>query len=97
MSLKGHLLSQPFSIRMCILSEQIRDQTVKGRWEYYFLFIYQWLCWIFIAVQGLSLVVVSVGYSVIVALGLLVLASLVEELRLWSVSSVVMAARLRHS
>ena len=47
--------------------------------------------------QGLSLVVVSVGYSVIVVLGLLVLASFVEELRLWSVSSVVVAARLSRS
>ena len=29
----------------------------------YFLFIYFWLCWVFIAVYGLSLVVASGGYS----------------------------------
>jgi len=46
-------------------------------------------------VQGLSLVVVSVGYSLIVVLGLLiVVVSLVEELRLWSVRSEVVAAGL---
>ena len=28
-----------------------------------FLFIYFWLCWVFIAARGLSLVVVSGGYS----------------------------------
>ena len=51
--------------------------------------------WIFIAVQGFSLVVVSVGYSLLVGLGLFIVeTSLVEELRLWSVSSVVVAARL---
>ena len=45
--------------------------------------------------QGLSLDVLSVGYSLIVVLGLLiVVASLVEELRLWSVCSVVVAAGL---
>ena len=45
--------------------------------------------------QGLSLVVVSVGYPLLVGLGLFIVeTSLVEELRLWSVSSVVVAARL---
>ena len=28
-----------------------------------YLFIYFWLCWVFIAVHGLSLVVTSRGYS----------------------------------
>ena len=29
----------------------------------FYLFIYFWLCWVFVAVRGLSLVVVSGGYS----------------------------------
>ena len=58
-------------------------------WEvfsYYFFFIkfiylfYFWLCWVFIAVHGFSLVVASGGYSLVVMPGLLiVLASLVAE------------------
>ena len=34
------------------------------------LFIYFWLCWVFIATRGLSLVVVSGGYSLVVVRGL---------------------------
>ena len=38
-----------------------------------FLFIsfYFWLCWVFIAVRGLSLVVVSGGYSLLLCTGFL--------------------------
>ena len=40
----------------------------------------RWLCWVFIDAQGLSLVVVSGGYSLVAVCGLLiVMASLVAE------------------
>ena len=44
-------------------------------WFFFFFifqkkFIYFWLCWVFIAVRGLSLVAVSGGYSLAVARGL---------------------------
>ena len=46
-------------------------------------FIWFWFHWIFVAVQGLSLIAESGGYSVVVVLRLLiVVASLVAELRL---------------
>ena len=38
----------------------------------YFLLIYIWLCWAFIAVPALPLVTASGGYSVVVVGGLLV-------------------------
>ena len=48
------------------------------------LFIYFWLCWFFVAVQGLSLVVASRGYSLVAGCGLLIaVASLVAEHGLW--------------
>ena len=50
--------------------------------EFYFiyLFIYIWLCWVFVAVRGLSLVVVSRGLFFDVVCGLLIaVASLVAE------------------
>ena len=47
------------------------------------MFIYFWLCCVFVAVCGLSLVEESGGYSVIVVHGLLIaVASLVAEHRL---------------
>ena len=50
---------------------------------YIYIFIYFWLPWVFIAVQGLSLVAKSGGYSLVVMQGLLsVVASLVAEHRL---------------
>ena len=49
---------------------------------YYIIIIIIWLCWLFVAVHGLSLVAVSGGYSV-AAHGLLIaVASLVVEHRL---------------
>ena len=51
-----------------------------------FFFFFFWLCWVFVAVKGLSLVVVSRGYSLVAMLGfLIVVASLVVERGLWSV------------
>ena len=39
-----------------------------------------WLCWVFVAVSGLSLVAASEGYSLVVVRGLLIaVASLVAE------------------
>ena len=44
------------------------------------MFIYFWLCWVFVVARGLSLVVASGGYSFVVVHGLLiVVASLVVE------------------
>ena len=34
-----------------------------GRWILIYLFIYFWLCWVFVAARGLSLVAASGGYS----------------------------------
>ena len=48
----------------------------------YFIFIYFWLCWVFVAVCGLSLVVASRGYSSLRCPGFAVVASLVAEHRL---------------
>ena len=57
-----------------------------GAWNFFFLinvFIYYfWLCWVFIAARGLSLVVASRGYSVAVRGLLTAVASLVVEHRL---------------
>ena len=39
-----------------------------------------WLCWVFVAVSGLSLVAASEGYSLVAVRGLLIaVASLVAE------------------
>ena len=48
----------------------------------FFLIYYFWLCWIFVAVHGLSLVVARGGYSVAVRRLLIAVASLVAELGL---------------
>ena len=36
-----------------------------------YLFIYFWLCWVFVAMRGISLIVESRGYSLVVVHGLL--------------------------
>ena len=38
-----------------------------------------WLCWVFIAIHGLSLAAASRGYSLVAVHGLIALASLVEH------------------
>ena len=48
-----------------------------------YLFIYFWLCWVFISVRGLSLVVASGGHSSLWCTGL----SLLWPLLLWSTGS----------
>ena len=50
----------------------------------FILFIYFWLCWVFIAVRGLSLVAASRGYSLLWCMGssfqwLLLLQSMVSR------------------
>ena len=47
-----------------------------------YLFIYFWLCWVFVSVRGLSLVAASGGHSSSQCAGLTVAASLVAEHRL---------------
>ena len=47
-----------------------------------YLFIYFWLCWVFVAARGLSLVAASGDYSVAVHGLLIAVASLVAEHRL---------------
>ena len=60
-------------------------------------FFFFWLCWVFVSVCGLSLVVTNRGYSLIVVHGLLiVVASLVVEHRVQCVP-VSVAAALRLS
>ena len=49
----------------------------------YYLFIYFWLCWVFIAARGFSLVAVSRGYSLLWCAGFL----LPWFLLLWSTGS----------
>ena len=47
-----------------------------------YLFICFWLCWVFVAAHGLSLVVASRDYLVVVQGSLIVVASLIAEHRL---------------
>ena len=49
----------------------------------FYLFIYLWLCWVFVSVRGLSLVVASGGHSSSRCAGL----SLLRPLLLWSTGS----------
>ena len=49
----------------------------------YYLFIYSWLCWVFVSVRGLSLVVASGGHSSSRCAGL----SPSRPLSLWSTGS----------
>ena len=50
---------------------------------FFFLFIYLWLCWVFVSVRGLSLVAASGGHSSSWCAGL----SLSRPLLLWSTGS----------
>ena len=51
--------------------------------NFIYLFIYLWLCWVFVSVRGLSLVVASGGHSSLRCAGL----SLSRPLPLWSTGS----------
>ena len=50
---------------------------------FFLIFIYLWLCWVFVSVRGLSLVVASGGHSSSQCAGL----SLLRPLLLWSTGS----------
>ena len=46
----------------------VRDKVIGKKWIFFninlfILFIYFWLCWVFVAARRLSLVVASEGYS----------------------------------
>ena len=43
---------------------------LKNYYKYFKLFIYHWLCWVFVAVQGLSLVAANGGSSALLCMGL---------------------------
>ena len=58
------------------------------------LCVYFWLCWVFVAACGLSLMAASRDHSLVVMCGLLiVVASLVAEHRLPRAKASVVAAR----
>ena len=60
----------------------------------FYVFIY-WLCWVFVATYGFSLVAASGKYSVVeVCRLLIVMASLVAEHRLWGVGSGLVVHRI---
>ena len=44
--------------------------------NFYFIYIYFWLCWVFVSVQGLSLVAASGGHPSLQCAGLLLLRPL---------------------
>ena len=58
-----------------------------------YVFMYLWLCWVFVSVLGLSLVAASGGHSSsrCAGLSLTIAASLVAEHRLQSAGSIVVA------
>ena len=72
-------------------STRTRNRTrvsCVGRWILFkeigvYLFIYLWLCWVFVSVRGLSLVAASGGHSLSWCTGL----SLSRPLLLWSTGS----------
>ena len=69
----------------------------RKRKSFFFLivFIYFWLCWVFVAVGELSVVVVNGGDSLVVVCGFLIaLTSLVAGHRLQNVCSAVAAQGL---
>ena len=54
-------------------------ELVHKTYSLKFYFIYFWLCWVLVAGWGLSPVAVSRGFSLVMVLGLIVVASLVEH------------------
>ena len=63
---------------------EMRDLLFFFKFYFYYLFIiYFWLCWVFVSVRGLSLVVASGGHSSSRCVGL----SLSLPLLLWSTGS----------
>ena len=74
-----------FSVMVSYIERQFQIFLMFWPNHFHFIFTYFWLCWIFIAVYGLSLVVVSKGYSLLQSMSfsllwLLLLAQLLTEL-----------------
>ena len=59
--LKSNKLKQPK--QFCVRTQLENSDDLFFFYKLIYLFIYFWLRWVFIAVRGLSLVVVSRGYS----------------------------------
>ena len=59
---RGDTVGNPLSL---VLSSAIFNDLIPRRDNFYkfILFIYFWLCWVFVSVRGLSLVTVSGGHS----------------------------------
>ena len=62
--------SEPFPLQLLGPRVGHLKMCLNGYWlfcsvflKYIYLFIYFWVCWVFVAVHGLSLVAVSGGYS----------------------------------
>ena len=73
-------MNQPVFGLLCCTGADCYLHVLKLRIIIFFLYFYVWLCWVFIAARGLSLVAGSGGHSLVVGLGLLlVVASLIEE------------------
>ena len=59
------------------------------------IFIYFWLCWVFIAARVFSLVVASGGYSLVAMRELLIAMTSIVQHRLWGMwASVVVGPKL---
>ena len=54
----GHLLIPPLLKQASVISPLLATSVYS-----FILFIYFWLCWVFVSVRGLSLVVASGGHS----------------------------------
>ena len=77
------------SYRFNIISIKIPGSFLEKNWHFclfvfkIYLFIYFWLCWVFVSVRGLSLLAASGGHSSSQCVGL----SLSRPLLLWSTGS----------
>ena len=56
-------LSDTFYVNFFFLKEPFWDMSEHTVFFFFFNFIYLWLCWVFVSVRGLSLVVASGGHS----------------------------------
>ena len=78
----GFLTTAPpgkFYISSFICHHRLVEEASLALYLIIYLFIY-WLCWVFVAACGLSLVAVSEGYSFVTVRGLLIaVAPLVAE------------------
>ena len=72
-------MNQPVFGLLCCTGAVCYLHVLKLRIIIFFLYVYVWLCWVFIAACGLSLEAVSRGYSLVAVHRLLtVVASPVE-------------------